>query len=144
MDDDIEEASPTTLWKAGMTETPEALMEAYERAANEHDLDAMLNLIDDEAIYLFSDETVHAGKGAIARAIGRNFDLIQNETYAIVDLTWLAQSEEVAACVYNFFWSGAIDGEPASGSGRGTTVVRRSGAGWKVIHEHLSKGRFGA
>lgn len=127
-----------------MAETPDELMQAYERAANEHDLDATLNLIDDEAIYLFSNGTAHVGKDAIVSAIGRNFDVIADEVYTITNVTWLVESDEVAACAYDFAWSGTIDGEPAAGSGRGTTVMRRSGEGWKVIHEHLSKGAFAA
>lgn len=45
---------------------------------------------------------------------------------------------------YDCSWSGVINGEPASGSGRGTTVLQRSQDGWKVVHEHLSRGKFAA
>lgn len=129
---------------ATMTRTPDEFMEKYERATNSHDLEAVLALIDEEAVYLFSDESVHVGKPAIASALRRNFDLIEDETYSIANLTWLVQTGEAAACVYNFSWSGTIRGKPASGSGRGTTVLRRSGESWKVIHEHLSRGKFAA
>jgi ketosteroid isomerase-like protein len=125
-----------------MTETPDDFMEAYESTANSHDLEATLALIDEEAVFLFSDESVHVGKSAIARALQRNFDLIQDETYSIADLTWLVETEEVAVCVYDFSWTGIIHGKPASGSGRGTTVLQRFGRSWKVIHEHLSRGAF--
>ncbi|MGO9234611.1 MAG: nuclear transport factor 2 family protein [Methylocella sp.] len=54
----------------------------------------------------------------------------------------MAASEEVAACVYEFGWSGEIDGQPASGSGCGTTVLRRIEGTWRVAHEHLSRGRL--
>ena len=127
-----------------MTQTPDEFMKAYERATNSHDLERTLALIAADAVYLFSDESVHVGKEAIARALKRNFDLIAGETYAIANLTWLVQSAEVAACVYDFSWSGTIRGEPAAGAGRGTTVLRRAGTTWRVVHEHLSRGRFAA
>lgn len=125
-----------------MTLTAEAFIKQYERTTNSHDLEAILSLIDVEAIYLFSNGMVHVGKEAIKEAIGRNFEVIQDEKYIIENLTWVANTPEVAVCVYDFAWSGMMNGEPASGSGRGTSVMIRSGENWKVIHEHLSKGRF--
>jgi ketosteroid isomerase-like protein len=82
------------------------------------------------------------GKTAIRKAIQRNFDAIKGETYRIQHLEWLASSDDVAACVYEFDWSGRMSGKPASGGGRGTTVIRRVGGRWKVAHEHLSSGRL--
>ena len=117
-------------------------MHQYERETNQHHLDATLSLIDDKAVYLFSDGSVHIGKPAIERVLKRNFDSILDETYSISNLTWLVQTAEAAVCVYDFKWSGILNGEPASGSGRGTSVLKRSGADWKVIHEHLSRGKF--
>jgi len=127
-----------------MTQTADEFMVAYEQATNSHDIEATLSLVDDQAVYLFSDESTHVGKPAIERVLRKNFDLTKEENYAIDNLTWLVDTGEVAACVYDYSWSGLINGEPASGSGRGTTVLRRSENGWKVIHEHLSRGRFAA
>lgn len=119
-------------------------MEAYQSATNSHDLQATLALIAEEAVYLFSNESVHVGQEQIARALQRNFDLIQDETYTTTGRTWLVETAEVAVCVYDYAWTGTINGKPASGSGRGTTVLRRFGDEWKVVHEHLSRGRFQA
>jgi len=127
-----------------MSQTADEFMEMYEAATNSHDLEAVLALIDEEAIYLFSDESVHAGKEAIERVLARNFGLIQDEIYSLHNVTWVAKGADVAACVYDYTWSGVIHGRPASGSGRGTSVIRRSGESWRVVHEHLSKGRFRA
>jgi ketosteroid isomerase-like protein len=118
-------------------------MRAYETTTNAHDLEALLELIADDAIYLFSDRSSHIGKASIGRAIQINFDAIEGETYRIQHLKWLATSEDVAACVYEFDWSGRIEGKPASGAGRGTTVIRRMDGRWKVAHEHLSSGGLG-
>jgi ketosteroid isomerase-like protein len=125
-----------------MTQTADEFMLAYERATNSHDVEATLSLIDEDAVYLFSDESVHVGKGAIGKVLTRNFDLIEDESYSIQNVKWLADSGDVAACVYDYSWSGVINGELASGCGRGTTILRRNDDGWKVVHEHLSRGRF--
>lgn len=123
--------------------SPTEFMGAYEAATNAHDVDATLELIADDAVYLFSDQSSHFGKEAIRNVLVANFGTIKNETYRIHDLRWLAGSEEVAACVYAFDWSGEIDGRPAGGSGRGTSVLRRIEGNWRVAHEHLSRGRLG-
>ena len=120
--------------------TPSEFMQAYETVLNAHDLEGTLAMIADDAVVLFSNETSHVGKDAVAKAIGGNFEAIKLETYRISGLRWLAESDDVAACVYAFDWAGEIDGQPASGSGRGTSVLRRVDGEWRVAHEHLSRG----
>lgn len=120
--------------------SPSELMRVYETVLNAHDLDGTMALIADDAVFLFSDATSHVGKAAIAAAIRTNFDAIRLETYRISGLRWLAESGEVAACVYAFHWAGEIGGQSASGSGRGSTVLRRVNGDWLVAHEHLSRG----
>ena len=120
--------------------SPTEFMQAYEATTNAHDIDALLDLIAEDAVYLFSNQTTHVGKAAIREAIQANFDAIEDEAYQIQHLRWLANSVDVAACVYKFNWSGRIRGKPASGQGRGTTVIRRVDGQWKIAHEHLSSG----
>jgi ketosteroid isomerase-like protein len=122
--------------------SPSDFMRRYEAATDRHDLDATLSMIAADAIYLFSDESAHVGKAAVAQVLAANFNAIRNESYRIHDLVWLVESDTAAACVYEFAWSGEIDGKPASGNGRGTSVLRRDGEGWLVAHEHLSRGRL--
>ena len=124
-----------------MPRTPAELMSAYEAASRAHDLDALLPLIDDCAVYYFSNESAHVGKPAVEAVIRHNFEVITGEHYAISNLHWLAESDDVAACVYDYAWSGVINGKSASGSGRGSTVLVRRGDVWKVSHEHLSRGK---
>ena len=121
---------------------PTELMRAYEAAANRHDLKTILEMTADDAIFWFSDRSAHVGKDAIARAIQTNFDAIKNEQYRITDLTWLAASEDIAACVYKFRWSGEVAGKAASGGGRGTSLLRRIDGQWRLAHEHLSSGKL--
>ncbi|HEY7116385.1 MAG TPA: nuclear transport factor 2 family protein [Tepidisphaeraceae bacterium] len=120
--------------------TPHQFMREYEAAGGSGDLDRMLRLIDDDAVYWFSDGTSHVGKRAVEAAIRRNFEAIEEETYRISEVVWVAQSADFAACVYRFEWSGIVRGQPASGRGRGTSVLARRGDSWVVVHEHLSKG----
>ena len=119
---------------------PSDFMRSYEAVLNAHDLEGTLALIADDAVFLFSNETSHLGKAAIAKAIGENFAAIRLETYGISGLRWLAETDETAACVYTYHWAGEIGGQHASGSGRGTNVLRRVDGEWRVAHEHLSRG----
>lgn len=123
--------------------SPDDFMRSYEAATAAHDLEATLELIAEDAVYLFSDETSHAGKAAIRAVLERNFALIEAEEYRIEGLRWLAQSEEVAVGVYTYHWKGRVRGESASGSGRGTCALRQIEGQWRVVHEHLSRGSIG-
>lgn len=123
-----------------MTEDPAEFMQRYTENTDAHRLEATLAMIADDAVYLFSDGTSHVGKAAIADVLAKNFAAIAEETYRIRDVRWLARSTEVATCVYVFEWSGVIEGRPASGGGRGTSVLCGEGESWLVVHEHLSRG----
>jgi ketosteroid isomerase-like protein len=115
-------------------------MQRYEAVNAAQDLPELLKLIADDAIYLFSNGSAHLGKAAVAAAIGKNYETIKGDDYHLADLRWLAVSDEVASCVYTFHWAGEIGGQRMSGRGRGSTVLRKDGDGWKVALEHLSAG----
>ena len=119
--------------------TPDEFLKQYETSGSTGGVERTLSMIDDDAVYWFSDGTMHVGKDAIERVLRRNADLIQNETYSISEVVWHAQSPDVAACTYRFDWTGVLRGAPASGSGRGTCVMARRGDTWVIVHEHLSK-----
>lgn len=123
-----------------MIEDPAEFMRRYAENTDAHRLEATLAMIADDAIYLFSDGSSHVGKPAIAEVLEKNFAAIVGETYRIGGTRWLVNGGEAAACVYVFEWSGTIEGKPASGNGRGSSVLRRSGESWLVVHEHLSRG----
>jgi ketosteroid isomerase-like protein len=125
-----------------ITQTPDEFMQAYERAMNARDLETASSMIDEDAIFLFSNETIHKGRPAILKAIQNNFDSIQDEIFKFINLTWFIKSDELSACIYDFTWSGKIDGKPAAGYGRGTSILKRVGMKWVIIQEHLSRGKF--
>ena len=120
--------------------TPDEFIHEYENFNRTHGLEHTLRLIDENAVYWFSDGSCHIGKSAIEEAIRHNFETIEDDDYHISDIVWVAQSSDFASCIYGFDWSGTVRGAPASGSGRGTSVLARSGDSWVVVHEHLSKG----
>lgn len=121
-------------------QSPEAFLELYAAATDGHRLEATLAMVADDAVYLFSDGTAHVGKAAIAAVLRHNFATIADETYRIRDVRWLVRTDDVACCVYVFAWTGMVDGRPTSGGGRGTSLLRRHGESWLVVHEHLSRG----
>jgi ketosteroid isomerase-like protein len=95
-------------------------------------------LIAPAAVYFFSNENLR-GIAAIEKAFVATFDTIKDETYSIRGVQWLAVSDTVAVCVYDFHWIGTIDGERREGSGRGTNALVKRNSDWVMIHEHLSK-----
>ena len=107
-------------------------------ASTAHDFDLLVELIAPDARFWFTDGT-HVGIAAVRRAFEPTWAVAAAETYWLTDMHWIATGDAAAACTYRFNWRATIDGRPASGSGRGTTVLARGGHGWQIVHEHLSK-----
>ena len=106
------------------------------------DLEGTMALIADDAVYFWSNGSAMFGKAEIAEGMKTNFASIQDDTYDVHDLTWIAETDDVAACVFRFVWTGKIDGEPVSGRGRGATVLKRVDGAWRIAHENLSQGQW--
>ncbi|WP_425827343.1 YybH family protein [Streptomyces fractus] len=109
----------------------------YEQATNSHDVTQLVPLIAPEAVYWFSEGS-HHGSEAVLSAIAKTFATIRDEIYQIDDLEWIAHSDDYAVCRYRFTWTGSVDGQPRSGSGRGTNVLVNNAGTWQMLHEHLS------
>lgn len=122
--------------------TPEEYNQELYRRMNAKDLDGTLELIADDAVYFWSNGSSMFGKAAIAEGLKRNFDVIQNDTYETLDVTWIVKSDDLAACVYQFRWTGEIEGKAVAGGGRGSSVLRRVHGQWRTVHEHLSAGAW--
>jgi ketosteroid isomerase-like protein len=73
----------------------------------------------------------------VRAAYERNFQAIENETYKITNLHWLLESNDIAVYLFEFNWSGKINGQDASGAGRGTSVLIQDEGVWKLLAEHL-------
>ena len=114
------------------------------RRMNAKDLAGTMELIADDAVYFWSNGAAMFGKEQIAQAMQANFEGIQNDVYEVRDLTWLVDSPDVAVAVYRFQWTGELEGKPASGRGRGASVIKRIEGEWRTVHEHLSQGGWKA
>jgi ketosteroid isomerase-like protein len=112
------------------------LLAEYKDALATQRWEVVAPLIHEDACFIFSEGT-YFGKAAIEASVRATFDLMESEHYAIKDVVWTYVHDDSAACTYGFEWSGLIKGQPASGTGRGTTVVVRGGDRWQIIHEHL-------
>jgi ketosteroid isomerase-like protein len=120
-----------------LTEDAVSFLAEYERRTNAHDIDSWAKLVAEDATYWFTNGT-HVGKQAIVDAVASNFRAIEDETYRISEIEWVYRTDDVAVVRYRFHWHGIIDGQPASGNGKGTTVMLRRDGRWQMTHEHLS------
>jgi ketosteroid isomerase-like protein len=120
------------------SDSPPEFMRRYERATNQHDFAVLAPLIAPDAVYWFTDGS-YRGRAAIEEAVSGTFATIQDEVYEIGDLEWVTVGEESAVCRYRFRWTGVVDGQPASGEGRGTNVLTKRDGRWQMLHERLSR-----
>lgn len=116
----------------------ETFLEAYERGANSRDFNSVAHLIADDATFWFTNGTF-TGKKAIQKAFEATWSTIENETYTISDVQWVAQNYWVSACTYTFRSDGIVNGTRQVYEGQGTNVLRRIAGNWRIVHEHLSK-----
>lgn len=109
----------------------------YEAALRSQDWAKVAPLINEDARVVFSNGVLLDGKAAIQAAYEHNFSTIQNENFQILNVHWVLNGQDSAAYMFDFTWTGLIDGRKASGSGRGTTVLQRRGDGWVLVAEQL-------
>lgn len=114
----------------------EMFLKSYESALATQDWGAVAPFFHEDVCVTFSDGTFK-GKMEVQKAFEKTFTLIQDEKYAMSNIHWITQTEEYAVCLYNFTWSGLIDGKPASGGGRGTSVLVHEHGQWYILTEHL-------
>ena len=112
-------------------------LKAYEHANNSHVWGNVEPFIASDATYWFTDGS-YKGIETIRTAIEATFAKIQNEVYAIKDINWPLVTENEAVCTYAFSWKGVVNGQIASGNGRGTNVLKKRDGSWQIVHEHLS------
>ena len=117
--------------------TVEDFVHAYEAALATQRWGAVEPLIHPDACVTFSSGAVHKGRPAVQAALERNFAAIRDETYHISNVHWARRTPDVAVYLFDFAWTGLIDGQPARGSGRGTAVIVRAGDAWQLLAEHL-------
>ena len=116
---------------------PEDFIRTYERALATQDWKQVEPLIHDEACVTFSNGSAHKGKPAVQKAFEYNFSSINDETYSMTNVHWVLKSTEMAVYLFEFQWSGIINGKAAQGAGRGTTVLIKVHGDWQLLIEHL-------
>lgn len=114
-----------------------AALEAYLAATNTHDFDHVERVLAPDAVYFFGDANC-IGVSEVRGYFERTWAMIPDETYWAEDIEWVALSEDTAVATYTYHWSGTINGQERSGSGRATNVFTRTPHGWRLTHEHLS------
>lgn len=118
--------------------TAREVLAAYTDRINRQDFDLLTDLIAPDATFWFTNGT-HSGIATIRAAFEATWQAMgPTEHYWLDQLEWIAEGDEAAACFYRFNWEITVDGKRDSGSGRGTTVLRRVGDRWWIAHEHLS------
>jgi len=116
---------------------PEDFIKAYEQALATQDWSEVEQLIHPDACVTFSNGTVHKGKAEVQKAFESNFSLIKDEKYSMTNVHWVLKNAKIAVYLFDFNWSGVINDKPASGAGRGTSVLIKSGDKWQLLVEHL-------
>jgi ketosteroid isomerase-like protein len=116
---------------------PEQFISAYSSALSTQQWKNVEPLIHIDACVTFSNGTVHKGIAEIKQAYERNFTVIKNEDYTVSNIHWIKKSDELAIYLFDFNWTGYIDGKSVSGKGRGTAVIIYDGKHWKILTEHL-------
>ena len=76
--------------------TPAETKREMVRRMRGKDLPATMELIADDAVYFWSNGAAMFGKPAIEAAMKTNFDAFVGDTYDIHDVTWVAESDDVA------------------------------------------------
>lgn len=111
-------------------------LSAYVEALNTHSWDQIAPCVASDAVFIFTEDTF-TGHVAAKAAFEKTFKLIEDEVFSHHEIQWTAVTDEVAACHYEFRWKGLINGQQASGGGRGTSILRKVNGRWLIAHEHL-------
>ena len=119
--------------------TARDVLAAYADRINLQDFDQLTDLIAPDATFWFTSST-HIGIAAIRAAFEATWQMMgKDEHYWLDQHDWIAESDSAAACTYRFNWTATLNGEAMSGSGRGTSVLKRVDDRWWIVHEHLSR-----
>ena len=122
-------------------DSPQTCTQAFTDALVRRDMPAALALLSEEVVFFYSNGSAIRGKDAFAALMTASWRVVEDYVYDSAGYAWVAQTDDAAAVIYSFTWSGRARGSEVSGSGRGTRVFRRDpAAGWLIVHEHLSTG----
>ncbi len=118
---------------------PEEFIKAYENALATQNWKNIEPLVSKSVTVTFSDGTVHFGKSNVQTAFENNFSKIKNEEYLIKNVRWLRKQESFSVYLFDFYWTGIVNGKSVSGKGIGTSVLIKEDNSWKLLTEHLGR-----
>ena len=116
--------------------SPQEFITAYEDALATQSWEKVAPLMHEQRVATFSEGTF-IGKVEVESTFRKTFALIKGEKYAISNIHWILETENIAAFIFHYSWSGIIEGKHASGSGRGTSILTNENGKWQLICEHL-------
>ena len=119
--------------------TPQQFIAAYEQALASQRWENIEPLMHTEVCVTFSTGSVHKGIEAVKQTYEKNFAAIKNEQFAITNVHVVSSNEHLAVYLFHFQWQGIIDGQPASGAGKGTATIVVEQGQWKLLAEHLGR-----
>ena len=101
----------------------------YENALATQNWDQVSPLIHANCVATFSEGT-YIGKSQVEIAFRKTFDLIKEEIYKITNVHYAISTSDLTVIIYNFHWSGIINGVQSSGDGRGTSTLIVNEGAW--------------
>jgi len=116
---------------------PEEFIERYQNALAQQNWNAVAPLISKDVAVTFSNGTTHLGEKEVRQAFENNFAKIKSESYKIENVQWLRKERNYAVYIFEYFWSGVVNGTLMSGGGIGTSVIIEVSGVWKLLSEHL-------
>lgn len=119
--------------------SPEEFIKAYEEALGSQEWNKVSPLISAKACISFSDGSVHNGIDQIKIAFEKNFNAIKSEKYAMENVRWILKKEDHSVYVFEYHWTGIINGKSHSGSGIGSSIIIKENEKWKLVTEHLGR-----
>lgn len=117
-----------------------SLMKAQEEAWNRGDLDGFLESYENSSTITFVGAGVSRGFDALVRRYRRAYgDRSRMGRLHFSELEFHPLGENYAFLIGRFHLKRAEEGG-GDADGRFTVVLRKSAAGWKIIHDHTSGG----
>lgn len=116
----------------------ETFLKAYEKAANSCDFNNVARLIDDNAVFIFTNG-MFEGIEAIRKAFEDTWAKIKNEKYSISDIVWTKKGYRNAICTYSFKSDGVVNGKRQVYEGFGENTLKRIDGNWQIVKEHLRR-----
>ena len=84
----------------------------------------------------FSNGWVFYGKAAAKVAFEDNFIQIRDEEYTVTEPYWVKKSDDIMVYLFAYSWIGNINGKPAHGIGKDTSVIIKENCVWLLLAEN--------